>query len=297
MKLGVVTPILTMVPRTHAKWEADNDFEAVVRVAEVAERCGYHHVTCSEHIGIPEPIAEVRGGRYWDPLPVFGYLSAVTERIRFVTHVLVLGYHHPLEIAKRYGTLDRISKGRLILGMGVGSLKEEFELIGAEFDDRGARGDDALRALRASLAQRLPAYSGTHYRYEGFIIDPCAVNPRVSFWIGGRTYRSLRRAVELGDGWDPFGLTLAEMDAFLQRARDTEAWAAREALVAAGDALPFETVLTPERPLDAVGAPDETAATLAAFAEAGTTTLNIRVRHHSLEHCLEQIEALAKLCP
>jgi probable F420-dependent oxidoreductase len=189
MKLGIVTPILTMVPRTHAAWEAENDFDGVVEVARTAERCGFHHVTCSEHIGIPEPVAAVRGGRYWDPLPVFGYLAAVTERLRFATHVLVLGYHHPLEIAKRYGTLDRITKGRLILGLGVGSLREEFELIGAEFADRGARADDALRALRGSLAQRLPSYAGTHYRYEGFLVDPCAVNPRVPFWIGGRTYR------------------------------------------------------------------------------------------------------------
>lgn len=67
--------------------------------------------------------------------------------------MLVLAYHHPLEIAKRYGTLDKVSGGRLILGVGVGSLEEEFGLIGAPFDDRGPRGDDATRALRASLSQ------------------------------------------------------------------------------------------------------------------------------------------------
>ena len=76
---------------------------------------------------------------YWDPLATFGYLAARTERIRFATHVLVLAYHHPLEIAKRYGTLDRVSNGRVILGVGVGTLKEEFDLIGAPFDDRGPR--------------------------------------------------------------------------------------------------------------------------------------------------------------
>ena len=104
-----------------------------------------------------------------DPLAFFGYLSAVTSRIRFATYVLVLAYSHPLEIAKRYGTLDLLSRGRLVLGMGVGSLKAEFDLLGlggAEFDERGVRGDDALRALRASLGRHLPEYRGPYYNSE-----------------------------------------------------------------------------------------------------------------------------------
>src|ERR1700724_1289758 len=97
-----------------------------------------------------------RGGRYYDPLATFGYLAARTERIRLATHVLVLGYHHPLEIAKRYGTLDVVSGGRLILGVGVGSLESEFALVGADFAERGARADEALVALRNGFAQSQP---------------------------------------------------------------------------------------------------------------------------------------------
>lgn len=89
--------------------------------------------------------------------------------------MLVLGYHHPLEIAKRYGTLDRISGGRLILGVGVGSLKEEFDLLGAPYDDRGRRADDALRALRAALSTPEPEYHGEFYSFAGMVVDPCAV--------------------------------------------------------------------------------------------------------------------------
>src|SRR5205807_1878685 len=99
-------------------------------------------------------------------------MAAITEQIRFATNVLVLGYHHPLAIAKRYGTLDAVSGGRLILGFGVGSLVEEFDLLDAPFTDRGARADDALRALRASLSVRQPSYSGTHYTYDGFVVEP-----------------------------------------------------------------------------------------------------------------------------
>ena len=110
MRLGLVTPVLTLLPRAHARWEEDGDIDDVARIVVAADALGYHHVTCSEHIAIPTDVAKVRGGRYWDPLATFGYLAAKTTQIRFATYVLVLGYHHPLAIAKRYGTLDRITR-------------------------------------------------------------------------------------------------------------------------------------------------------------------------------------------
>ncbi len=113
-------------PHAHAPWEDDAGIAEIAMVAEAADRLGYHHVTCSEHVAVPFSAGEMRGAAYWDPLSTFGYLAARTTQIRLVTHVLVLGYHHPLEIAKRYGTLDRVSDGRLILGVGVGTLQEEF---------------------------------------------------------------------------------------------------------------------------------------------------------------------------
>src|SRR5438309_8579133 len=184
MRVGVTTPVLSLLPRAHARWEEDAGLAEVVEIATALDRLGYHHLTCSEHVAIPAPIAAVRGGRYWDPLATFGYLAARTERIRLATHVLVLAYHHPLEIAKRYGTLDRVCGGRLILGVGVGSLREEFDLLGAPFEDRGPRADDALRALHASLSQTEPAYQGDHYRYDGLVVDPCSPQERVPIWVG-----------------------------------------------------------------------------------------------------------------
>src|SRR6478736_8480345 len=184
MQLGIVTPVFTRVPGTHSSWEADAGIEQAARIVVKAEELGYHHATCSEHIGIPTEVAKVRGFTYWDPLSTFGYLSAVTSRLRFLTFVLVLGYHHPMELVKRYGTLDRVSGGRLILGVGVGSLREEFDLIGAPFDDRGDRGDDAIRALAASFGVSEPEYHGTHYEYSGFLVDPVSVQVPVPVWIG-----------------------------------------------------------------------------------------------------------------
>ena len=284
MKLGVVTPVLTRLPGAHAAWEQDAGIAEVARVAIEAERLGYHHLTCSEHVGIPRPVADVRGATYWDPLATFGYLAARTTTIRLATFVLVLGYHHPLAIAKRYGTLDRVTDGRLILGVGVGSLEEEFTLLGAPFVDRGERGDDAIRALRAALAQPEPAYAGSHYEFSGFVIDPHAAQADMPIWIGGQTARSLRRAVELADGWAPFGLRTTDLADMLERARATDAWARR--------ARPLELILQNERPLDPMGEPERVAERVDRFREIGTTTLNVRVVHHSLDHYLEQLAAM-----
>lgn len=284
MQLGILTPVLTLVAASHASWEQDGTIDDVARIVEAADRLGYDHVTCSEHVAIPEEAVPIRGGRYWDPLATFGYLAARTDRIRFLTDVLVLGYHHPLEIAKRYGTLDRVCNGRLVLGLGVGSLEEEFDLLGVPFADRGARADDHLRALRASMSVPDPSYDGAYYRFGGMVVDPCAVQEHVPFWIGGRTGRSLRRAVALGDGWCPFGLAPDAIERLLTTARSSDAWDER--------ARPLEVVLQNARPIDPLAASDAAAESARALQHAGATMLSLRFVHHSVEHYIEQLEAM-----
>lgn len=280
VRLAVATPVVTTLPSAHATWEEKGTIEDVARVAETADRLGYHHLTCSEHVGVPASEAPRRGARYWDPLATFGFIAARTQRIRLATNVLVLGYHHPLEIAKRYGTLDVVSGGRLVLGVGVGTLREEFDLLGLPFEDRGPRADDALRALRAALSQPEPLYHGQFYDFGGLVVDPCAVQERIPIWVGGRTLRSLRRAIALGDGWSPFGISLSQSRSWLDRFE-----------VPPG----FEVVLAPPRPLDPIVTPDASRAALEELVDAGATIARAHLVHHSLEHHLEQLEALAEL--
>jgi probable F420-dependent oxidoreductase len=276
-----------MLPHAHASWEEDGTIDDVAAVARTAERLGFHFLTCAEHVVVPVDVAPARGSRYWDPLATFGYLAAVTTEIRLATNVVVLGYHHPLAIAKRYGTLDQVSGGRLILGLGVGSLEEEFDLLGAPFADRGARADDAIGALRASLSSPRPEYHGAFYRYSGVVLDPCALQPEVPLWIGGRTGRSLRRAVTLGDGWAPFGLRATDIAAMLAAAADTPAWATRTRRL--------EVVLQNGRPVDPVDDPDRTVRAIERLTGAGATALQLNFVHHSPTHYLEQLEAVVPL--
>jgi probable F420-dependent oxidoreductase len=275
-RLGIVTPVVTLNPRAHNIWEETAGLAELVTVAEAADRLGHHHLSCSEHVAVPVDAAATRGGRYWDPLATFGYLAARTKQIKLATHVVVLGYHHPFELVKRYGTLDVVSDGRLVLGVGVGSLEEEFALLGAPFDDRGARADASIRELRRAFGQR---------EVDGFVIDPPGLQAPPPIWIGGRTSRSLRRAVELGDGWVPFGLTMDEVRRMLDRARDDEAWNARS--------VPLEVVLWPEPPVDPVDEPDRFSAQVGEALAAGATIVNLRFSSRSMAHHLELMECAA----
>ena len=274
MRYGVVTPVILLNPRVVNAWEEAAGIDELEAVARAVDRLGYHHLTASNHIAIPHAASDRRGRRYWDPAVTLGYVAAITERIRLATFCLVLGYHHPLEIVKRYGTLDRASRGRVILGLGVGSLEEEFAMLGRPFDGRGARADDAIRAIKASWAVREPEYHGPHWDFGGVTVDPTAVQERVPIWIGGRTARSLRRALELGDAWVPFAVEPEDVQEMLRRV-----------------GRPADVGLAPEPPLDPLGDPARVRAEVERHAECGATMLNLRFRSESLEQWLAQAEA------
>lgn len=280
MRVGITSPIVTALPGFHSDWERSAGVEELARIAEVADGLGFDHLTCSEHVAVPVEIAEQRGGTYWDPLATLSFLAARTSRIRLVTQVLVLGYHHPLELAKRFGTLDLVSGGRLVLGLGVGSIEAEFDLLSAAYAGRGAIADDALGALRASMGRRLPSYDGPHFRFDGLVVEPHATTPRVPIWIGGYTPRSLRRAREHGDGWVPFGLPHDRLRAMLDEAPLPDG---------------FEVVLGAGRPLDPLGEPDRSRRAIQRTRAAGATIVNVHVGATSADHYVEQLEALAEL--
>jgi len=288
LSLGIVTPVVHINPRFDPpSWESTGTIDDVLAVAKAAERFGYGWVACSEHIAIPLSATNVRGPRYWDPVTTLSFVAASTERISLLSHVVVLGYHHPLELVKRWGTLDVASHGRVILGVGVGSLQPEFELLGHRFDGRGERADDALKAIRASWGVREPSYRGSHFEFSGFVVDPSGLPRPLDIWVGGRTRRSLRRAIELGDAWIPFGLKLDDLTPVLADPEIKEAVAARD--------RSFGLIFPPDPPLDPAGAPEQSAEVVAGLAALGATGLSLRFLHHSRTHYIEQLEAMQKV--
>lgn len=279
MRLGLVTPVVLQVPGVASEWERGAGPEDIATIAATADRLGFDHLTCAEHVAVPHGDTE-RGTTYWDPLATLSFLAARTSRIRLTTSVLVLGYHHPLEIAKRYGTLDRLSGGRLVLGVGVGSLRTEFDVLGAQFEDRGARADDSLRALRASFGRERVSYRGSHFRYDEMVVQPCGVQERVPIWVGGHTRRSLRRATEFGDGWMPFGLRYAAIS---------------EMLAALPPPPGFEIVLSTGRAVDPEGDPAGTTDRLRRLRDAGATLVSCVVASRSADHYCAQLTVLREL--
>jgi len=279
MRFGLSTPVVIQVPGGASEWEADGGIEDIAQISAVADQLGFGYLTCSEHVAVPVAAAVDRGATYWDPLATLAFLAARTTQIRLLTSVLVLGYHHPLEIAKRYGTLDRISGGRLTLGVGVGSLREEFDLLGCEWDDRGARADEAIGALRSSLSNTRPHYDGRYYRYDAMVVEPCAVQPRVPIWVGVHSSRSLRRAIELGDGWMPFGLPATEIVKMLDAVNLPDDFAV--------------ALATP--PLDPIGAAQQTTDRIGRLEDAGATEITCVIAARSSAHFCDQLAALAEL--
>ncbi|MGW4245365.1 TIGR03619 family F420-dependent LLM class oxidoreductase [Nocardia sp. NPDC004722] len=286
MRMGIATPVVLDIPGRSAAWEREAGIAELARIAEAADRLGFDHLTCSEHVAVAQHsdsamLGGSRGTRYWDPLATLSYLAARTTRIRLCTSVLVLGYHHPLAIAKRYGTLDVISGGRVVLGVGVGTAREEFDLLGASFTDRGRRADDAIAALRAALGRRVPEYSGSHYRFSGLVVEPHAVQARMPIWVGGVSDAALRRATTLGDGWLPAGLDAAALRQRLDRF-DCRAPG-------------FEVVVGTAGRIDPIAEPGHAEQVLGELADAGATIAQPRVRHESLAQYLDQLAALTEL--
>lgn len=280
MRIGLSTPAVMLLPEVSSAWEHTAGVDELVQVATAADEVGLDFLTCAEHVAVPVDQADGRGLTYWDPLSTLAFLAAHTKRIRLATSVLVLGYHHPLEIAKRYGTLDRLSGGRLILGVGVGSLAAEFELLDVPFDGRGERADDAIAALRASLSHTRPDYAGKFYRYDGFAVEPCAAQARVPIWVGGRTLRSLRRAVRLADGWMPFGLADTRIAEMLDHID-----------LPAG----FDVVLPTGRAIDPLGDTAGTTDRLRRLRAVGATAITCTVAATSADHCTRQLAALREI--
>jgi len=284
MRYGIVPPVVHRNPRFDPpEWEFSATIDDLAGIAARADELGYDFTCFPGHVAIPTSAEGVRGQVYWDPIAAMSYVAARTTNIKLCAYVVVLGYHHPLEVCKSYGCVDRLSNGRLILGTGVGSLKEEFELLGVPFEDRGPRADDALRALRASLGRRLPVYHGTYFDYENFVVDPHATRTDVPIWIGGRSRRSLRRALELADGWSPFRLQLDELVPMLDEHR------------AEIEERGLDLIFPPDPPLDPLDDPDGARERVHAFRAAGATGLALRFRHTSREHYERQLEAFMRL--
>lgn len=167
-------------------------------VAELAEELGYDSIWAGEHLSFHNPILDLGVA-----LSVF---AAVTERILLGAGVVLLPLRHPSLVAKQAASLDYVSGGRLLLGVGVGGEgAQDFEAAGVPLAERGSRADEGIAALRRLFADRPASFSGRHYRFEAVSIEPASIQPGgPPILVGGRSEAAHRRAGTLGDGWLPY---------------------------------------------------------------------------------------------
>lgn len=181
--------------------------------AHSAEALGFQSGWVSDHIVLPAEIASrypySETGEFaaptdlpWlDPLGTLLFVAACTERLQLGTTVLILGYRPPVQTAKLLSTLDVLSGGRLILGVGVGWMREEFEALGMPFDHRGERANEQLEIFNTLFTQPLPSYRGRFYEFPPVGFQPRPVAGRIPIWVGGSTEAAFRRTVRYGDGF------------------------------------------------------------------------------------------------
>ena len=270
--------------------------EALITLARRVEAMGYDSVWVSDHIVVPFAI----GSRYpyntsgdfplsptanfLEPLTALALVAGVTERVRLGTTVLVIPHRHPVPAAKTLATLDHLAPGRVILGAGVGWMREEIELLGAPFDERGAWTDEALRIMRACWTEERVSFRGRFFSFDDMGVAPKPPAGPIPVWIGGHTARALRRVAELGDGWHAAFATPDVMRDGIAKLREACAAAGRDPSTIA---LSVRLGLSAKRPAD------EVVAELKALRDLGVSHVVLETRMSDVDDTTRILERFA----
>jgi probable F420-dependent oxidoreductase len=184
----------------------------ILDVARRAEAMGFASVWVTDHLLVPRTLDIIYRDHMLEPLALLSHLAAVVQRARLGTSVIILPYRHPAVVAKMLATVDQLSQGRVIFGVGAGWMEPEFKALNAPFTDRGAFCDESLRIIRDCWTREQVSIDGQFHQYTDMQASPRPVQPGgPPIWVGGNSARARRRVAELGDGWHSTGILAAEM--------------------------------------------------------------------------------------
>ncbi len=227
------------------------DPETTIAVAQAAEDAGFESVWTAEHVVLPDPQVppspSAPDNPLLDPVVALSFVAAQTETLRLGTGIIILPQRNPVILAKELASLDVLSHGRLIFGLGVGYLRPEFDALGIPFADRGARTTEYLEAIRALWTQPKPEYKGRFVHFSGIQAQPRPIQkPHPPILMGASTPPALRRTVERGNGWYGFALDLAAAADRIAALRELEKSCDRPSELG-----PLEISITPPGRIDA----------------------------------------------
>ncbi len=295
---GMQLPVQSQSTIYVQPWERAAGPDELATVARACEAAGFFYVGVCDHTFIPERLAGAMSTTWYDTIATLGWLAAVTDEIRLLSHIYVLALRHPLRAAKEFSTLDVLSGGRVICGVGAGHVVEEFEVMGPEFDHRGSATDEAIVGLADALVREFPELGGPRWKASGLGLRPRPVQiPRPPIWTGGSSPAALRRTARYADGWLPQSLgpdpeLLGTLRALREEYREG-------APLDVGGISDFLYVGDPpsglELPRGTVsGPPDAVAGYLRTFAEAGVGQVQVRFPARSAGELCDQISAFGR---
>ena len=299
------------LPASSANVKADE----LVRFAQQAEALGFYCLTVADHVIVPRDISvpypyTVDGkypgtGYHLETLSTMGFLAGATKRIRFATSVMILPYRNPIVTAKMLASLDVLSGGRVIVGAGVGWMKEEFETIRTEpYEERGKVTDEYIAAFRELWTSENPTFKGKYCSFSNIVFLPKPVQKAgIPIWIGGHSKQAIRRAARLGDAWHPIGgvptiplepedvkKDFAMLADFAQQARRNP----KSIRVALKGSLFDREKKIDGRRRRFMGSAEEIAGDIGDYRAAGVDTMIFDVRRPSINETLERMEWMAK---
>jgi len=293
LEVGMQMPITAQSTYFAAPWEASAGTAEIRRVAQACDRSGFFYVAVCDHVAVPRAAATTMSTTWYDCVATLGFLAAATQRVRLLSYVYVPVYRHPLQVAKAFSTLDALSDGRIVLGVGAGHLQDEFAMLGVEFAERGQRLDEAIELIKAAFLDEYPTHSGRFWEVRDMGQRPRPIqHPRPPIWVGGSTVAALKRAARHGDGWLPQGVPEMGMEkaiALLHAERERSGGAP----LAIGMTTPWIYLGEPHfdvGPFSLTGPAEAVAEVLRARRSLGVHHLGARFRSRSCDELVEQIE-------
>jgi probable F420-dependent oxidoreductase len=278
----------------HNNWGLE-DVQATIELASRAEALGFASVWVHDHVFNAGHVLRRIGHRpYYEPLTLLSYVAARTERVGLGTSVLVLPYHNAIRLAKTAATLDVLSGGRLILGVGVGAVPPESEAMGSPYAERGAITDEAIAVMKALWLQENPSFAGKYSRFSGMPFSPKPVQqPHIPVWIGGNSRAAIRRAVRLGNGWHPLAVSPATLRASI-RDLHQEAQAAGREISELPVSLSIPLGPSTDRRVALGTTADEIVRNIQAYADTGVQMIAISGHTDQMTEILAEMDMLAQ---
>lgn len=282
---GIQLPIQAQSSYFVADWERTAGPDELARLARVCDEQGFAYVGVCDHVALPESVVGGMGTHWADPIATLSWLGALTSRVGLLTHVYVLPYRHPRVAAKQFATLDHLTGGRALIGIGAGHVEAEFDHLGVDFAGRGQALERGIPELAAALENEF---------VDGFGARPRPVQtPRPPIWVAGSSPVAIRRAARLADGWLPQGPSNAEMVSLLNSERER---LGRSGPFMIGHITPFMYVGTPSFEVGEAtlsGSASSIAERVLAGTADGVNQLQVRFKARSCDELCDQLTAFA----